>query len=298
MGVEWRHEGPPRPTVPDERPRRPRRMTATDTATETNPAQAEKTASATGTIVWAAVLVLVAIYCLEFGLQSLLWIESHHWAGIDPELAEIPQPLPAPASPPSAESKGTVLRAYDYQFQVPWTGKYKQSEPKATTEFRFDSGQIVILIDPEAQLDVLRGIRTSKSQEYLNFATVLENQNVDSNYGLFGIVYGASPAQVSPLMPQSDAQRMNVLLLWKLSFGADARPGIYSFDFGKNRGFQFGSPAPDHSADRLVALRVFDDLGQQLRMVFTTVAGSGAKITQDDIDLAAQSLKSIPMVER
>ncbi len=242
--------------------------------------------------------MLVAIYCLEFGLQTLLWIESHHWAAVNPDLAEIPQPLPAPSSSPAAKSKSTVLKAYDYQFSVPWTGKYKQSQPIATTEFRFDSGQIVILFDPEAQLDVLRGIRTSKSQEYLNFAEVLASQNVDSNYGLFGIVYGASPSTVSPFMPQGDAQRMNVLLLWKLSFGVDARPGIYSFNFGKNRGFQFGSPAPDQLTDRPVALRVFDDQGQQLRMIFTTAAGSAAQITQDDISLAAQSLKSIPLLER
>jgi len=269
-------------------------MTPADSTTEIPPAETENAGSARGTLVWVAVLALVAIYCLQFGLQTLLWIESHHWAAVNPDLAEVPQPLPAPISAPAADSKGAVLKAYDYEFQVPWTGKYKQSSEMATTQFRFDSGQIVILFDPEAQLDVLRGIRTSKSQEYLNFAEVLESQNVDSNHGLFGIVYAASPSKVSPFMQQSDAQRMNVLLLWKLSFGMDARPGIYSFDFGKNRGFQFGSPAPG----RPVALRVFDDQGQQLRMIFTTAAGSAAQITQGDISLAAQSLKSIPLLER
>ena len=192
------------------------------------------------------------------------------------------------------QSKGTLLKAYDYEFRVPWTSKWKQTLPAATTVFRFDSGQIVAVLDPEAQLDALRAIRTAKSQEYLNFADVLAAQNVDSNYALFRAVYGASPAQVSPLMSESDAQRIAILLEWKLSFGLDARPGIYSFDFGGNHGLQFGSPAPG----RPVALRVFDDQGSQLRLIFTNAPGSNAAITQDDITLAAQTLKSIPLLER
>ena len=185
-------------------------------AIDTTPVDTEKSGSARGAIAWAVVLILVAVYCLQFGLQTLLWIESRQWAASNPPLAEIPQPLPAPASPPTtpaAASKGTVLKAYDYQFRVPWTGKWKQTPPMATTEFRFDSGQIVLMFDPDTQKEVLRGIRTSKSQDYLNFADVLAGQNVDSDYALFSAVYGSSPAQISPFMHQSDAQRVDLLVV-------------------------------------------------------------------------------------
>jgi hypothetical protein len=266
-------------------------------AIDTTSVDTEKSGSARGAIAWVIVLILVAVYCLEFGLQTLLWIESRQWAADNPPLAEIPQPLPVSSSASAisaAGSKGTILKAYDYQFRVPWTGKWKQTPPMATTEFRFDSGQIVLMLDPDTQKEVLRGIRTSKSQDYLNFADVLAGQSVDSDYALFNAVYGAAPSQISPTMHQNDAQRIDLLLLWKLSFGADAQPGIYSFNFGANRGFQFGTPAPG----RLVALRVFDDQERQLRLIFTTAAGSSAQFTQDDVNLAAQSLKSIPMLER
>jgi hypothetical protein len=269
-------------------------MTAPTTISNAPVEETKDGSSARETIIWVIVLVLVAFYCLKFGLQTLLWVESREWAAANATLAEIPQPLTAFVPPAESASKGTLLKAYDYEFRVPWTGKWKQTPPMATTEFRFDSGQIVVLFDPEAQLDVLRGIRTSKSQDYVNFADVLASQNVDTNYGLFRIVYGAAPSELSPFMPQSDAQRSNILLLWKLSFGADARPGFYSFDFGANHGFQFGSPGPG----RAVALRVFDTQGLQLRMIFTTAAGSGAQISQGDINLAAQSMKSVPMLER
>jgi hypothetical protein len=269
-------------------------MTAPTTVSNAPAAETKNDGSARESILWVIVLVLVALYCLEFGLPTLLWVESREWAAANPTLAEVPQPLTPPVLSAEAASKGTLLKAYDYQFRVPWTGKVKQTLPAATTEFRFDSGQVVVLFDPEAQLDVLRGIRTSKSQDYVNFSDVLANQNVDSNYGLFRIVYGAAPANISPFMRQSDAQRTNVLLLWKLAFGADARPGFYSFDFGANRGFQFGDPGPG----RAVALRVFDTQGLQLRMIFTTAAGSTAQISQNDINLAAQTIKSVPMLER
>jgi len=272
-----------------------RPMAATDTTPAyTDPARTEKTGSARAAIVWAVVVVLVAAYAMEFGLQTLLWTESHEWASVNSSLSEVPQPLPASAALPPGNSKGTLLKSYDYEFRVPWTGKMTQTPPMATTAFHFDSGQIVTVFDPDAQLDVLRGIRTSKSQEYLNFAEVLAGQNVDSNCALFRTVYSASPAQVSPFMRQSDAERIAILLQWKLSFGVDAAPGIYSFDFGANHGLQFGSPASGHPA----ALRIFDDQGKQLRLIFAAAPGSSAQITQDDIDLAAQSLKAVPLLEQ
>jgi len=88
--------------------------------------------------------------------------------------------------------------------------------------------------------------------------------------------------------------RTNVLLLWKLSFGFDAQPGIHSFELGKNRGFEFG----DVTTGRPVALRVFDERDAQFRFVFSAMGGASGKFTQDDINVAVQSLQSVPILER
>jgi hypothetical protein len=99
-------------------------------------------------------------------------------------------------------------------------------------------------------------------------------------------------------MKVEEARRDNVLLLWKLSFGPDlqsaAGPEFYSFDWGKNRGFQFGDPAKGQP----VALRVFDDSNRQFRFIFTVAFGSGAKITQSDINMAVRSLQPVPIIDR
>jgi len=87
-------------------------------------------------------------------------------------------------------------------------------------------------------------------------------------------------------------------VFWKLSFGPDlysrTTPEFYSFDWGKNRGFQFGDPAKGHP----VAVRVFDDSDHQFRFIFTVADGTNGKITQEDINTATQSLRPVPIIER
>jgi hypothetical protein len=103
-----------------------------------------------------------------------------------------------------------------------------------------------------------------------------------------------SPDKISPFMNRDDALRMNGVLLYKLSFGYDLPGDMHSFEFGSNRGFQFGDPVYEQP----IAVRVFDNQGKQLRMIFTVAAGSDALVTQDNINVALQSLQLIPLLER
>jgi hypothetical protein len=86
-------------------------------------------------------------------------------------------------------------------------------------------------------------------------------------------------------------------LRWKLEFGFDFEPtngaSIFLLELGRNRAFQFGDPAKGP-----VAERVFDEHDRQFRFILTTLAGSNAKITQDDVNLVVESLKPIPPMER
>jgi len=249
------------------------------------------------------VVVLIGAYSVAYGLQTLVWIEARRWASLNPWLSDVPMPLPgkvatAPLPPEPAgklaHPQTTQLRAYDYEFSVPWTGKPLATALHIGTEFRFTSGQVVVFFDPETQLDTLRALKSSAPAEYQKFRSVFREQSIESNYALYQAIYAASPAQASPFLSGDAAQRINVLLLWKLSFGFDQQPGIYSFDFGRNRGFQFGNPGNA----RPVAVRVFDDQDRQFRFFFTVAAGSHARITQDAINTAVQSLQMIPIMER
>jgi hypothetical protein len=261
--------------------------------------------SAQSAVLLAVAVLVVAILAVMFGLQTLVWTNSKHWASVDHWLADTPQPLPAvsgvtPNLPPvpgnksAKPTKPPQLKAYDYEFTAPWPGNVKTKPGITYAQFQFDSGQVIVFFDPEAQIDVVRQMKSGETVQYTQFQNVFGDQAPDTNYALYQTIYAASPAQVSPLMHSQDAFRANVLLLWKLSFGFDAQPGVHSFELGKNRGFEFG----DASNGRPVALRVFDERDKQFRFIFTTLSGSSGKFTQDDINLAVQSLQAIPILER
>jgi len=263
---------------------------------------AEKS-NAISAVVVAAFAVLVAAYSMTYGLQTLVWVEARSWVASNPWLNDVPKPLPSPAATPArppepsgraAQPKPTRLQAYDYDFSVPWTGKYQAGMTRLGAEFRFDSGQVIVFFDPESQLDTLRALKSAAPAEYAKYQSVFAHEEIETNYALYRAVYRASAVEVSPFMAEAEARRMNVLLLWKLSFGFDMPGGIYSFEFGKNRGFQFGSPANG----RPVAVRVFDDQDRQFRLIFTQTPGSNSQITQEDINMAIQSLRLTPILER
>lgn len=279
--------------------------------------------SAKSAIILVAIIIVVAIYSTSYGLQTIQWISAHQWASANPWLKEVPQPIAASSSATTAspaatdaaagaltgngngtgtgaapaanakgkktdaQSNGTDVGEYGYQMRVPWTSKMKESPSAGGAQFRFDTGQIIVFGDPDAQLDTVHILRDTPGDQYMPFAPLFADGSIANNYDLYKAVYNSSPAQVSPFTKYATAQRDRVLLLMKLSFGFDLAKPIYSFDFGTNKGFQFGDPAKGP-----VAIRAFGFHDKQFRFIFTVFAGSGGQITQSDINEAMQTLGS------
>jgi hypothetical protein len=276
----------------------------------------EKNGGARTAIILLALVILVAGYTIEFGLQTLTWIEAKLWSSDNSWLTVVPQPLPPAVTPPppvvpvtppaktsaraaaaaAAAAKASELKAFNFEFNSPWPGTPKTAGSLTYSQFMYDSGQVIVFFDPDSLLDTLQTLKTSNPVEYQKFINVFSDKPVDSNFGLYEAVYGAAPAQVSPFIATPDALRMNVLLLWKLSFGPDLKADgeFYSFDWGKIRGFQFGNP----EKLRPVALRLFDDRSHQFRFILTVKGGSTAQISQADINTIVQSLQPEPFIER
>jgi hypothetical protein len=252
---------------------------------------AEKVSSRSAVIL-VIVVILVAGYAIEFGLQTLVWGETRHWASANPWLLDVPQPLPGPSTPPPAPAKTDVLKSNGFQFQAPWPGKVETRDRATGTAFRFESGQAIFFFDPATQVDTLRQMESATREQYLTILSIFGPKPFDSNYSLYAAVYGASPAQTSPFQDRGESLRLNQLILMKLSFGVEAAGPIYTFQFGSNRGLQFGDPAKGLP----VVLHVFDDRDQQYRVIISSAAGSNASVTQGDVEIVAASLRHIPII--
>ena len=253
--------------------------------------------SARSAIILLIGVLVVAGFTVRYGLQTLTYAEAKSWARTNPWLNETPEALPPPAPLPDfskSKDKPVEVKAGNWEFQVPWKGEPKPQSLLTATEYRFESGQVLVFYDPQAQSDALGDFKKLSPLAYEKFSNVFQGNVPLTNYELYRDIYSASPAQMSPLMPLSDAMRLNVLLLWRISFGLDAQPGIHSFEWPNARGFEFGDP----SKGGPVALRVFDDRDHQFRFLFVTAAGTNGTFTQDDIDFVIQTLKPVPLEER
>jgi hypothetical protein len=247
--------------------------------------------SASFAIILTLVAILVGIFAMTYGLQSLAWTQWKWRASSDPWLLDVPAPLPPV---PSAPMKGTKVRAFDFEFTAPWQGEPKVAPTTVGVQLHFNSGQVVFFYDPETLVDAVRKQKSASPLEYQRFVNLFGAHALDSNYSLYESVYTASAAQLSPFMSARDVMRMNVLLNWKLSFGYDARTGIHSFQWGKIRGYQFGDPVNSPA----VAIRAFDDRDRQFRLILGVTGGSGAHLTEDEIASAVSTLQPVPILER
>ncbi|MFZ3217836.1 MAG: hypothetical protein WA192_17380 [Candidatus Acidiferrales bacterium] len=252
----------------------------------------EEKSSARPALLLLLAVFVVAGFSVKFGLQTLTWVEGKLWTSADPWLANVPQPLP----PPVAAAKGERVKAFNYEFDSPWPGNPKSTGTLTYTTFRYESGPVVVFFDPDSQVDTVRALKSSNPIEYQRFASVFADHPIETNFAMYQAVYGASPTQLSPLMSVREAMRVNVLLLWKLSFGLDllCDGQFYSFQTDKLKGFQFGNP----EMQRPVAVRAFDDRDRQFRFIFTTAAGSAGHISQNDINSVLQTFQSVPLIER
>lgn len=272
--------------------------------------------SSRSAVILAIVAVLVAAFAVMYGLQTLVWAKTKYWAQDNPWILTVPTALASPAAasetatPSAAEAPGgkgragkgsaaaaaatkiEPVKAYGLQFIPSWKGDAK-IEPTATAMiFRFEAGQVVVLFDPQTSVDTLRELETVSSAQYLTVLNLFGPKPFDSNYELYKSVYGASPAQASAFQDRGESLRLGQLLLMKLSFGMEAPGDIFTFEFGNNRGLQFGDPAKGLP----VAAHVFNERDEQFRLIITAVAGSSATITQNDVDAVLTSVGHVPIL--
>jgi hypothetical protein len=241
-------------------------------------------------IILVIVLIGVAAYILFYGLQTLIYFDAKNWGAHEPALYVTAQPLPIAAAS-AAPGQTTHLEFFNYQCEAPWKGPAKITQDPDFIEDKFPSGQTIRIELPEDQADVLKSFKGESPEQQQRIATVFGDHPFDSNFDLFAAIYNASPAQASPFIPRFDAERLNTLLIWKLSLDTELPGGTFQFEFDRIRGLQFGNPERSQS----IAIRAFNEHDRQFKMLIMCTAASAAKLTQDNINQIIATLKPIPL---
>src|ERR1700722_2893380 len=89
--------------------------------------------SATPAIVLALFAIVVAVFMVKFGLQTMTWVEGKMWASQSPWLNTGPQAFPAPpARPPGPQTK-----TFGFQMKAPGPGNPKPAPAETFVAFHY-----------------------------------------------------------------------------------------------------------------------------------------------------------------
>ena len=100
----------------------------------------DEKSSSISAIALAALAIVVALFTVKFGLQTMTWVEGKMWATQTPWLNVVPQALPTP--PPVAA--GPQLKAFDFEVNAPWPGNPKPVPAETNVAFHYDTGQVLV----------------------------------------------------------------------------------------------------------------------------------------------------------
>jgi hypothetical protein len=178
-------------------------------------------------------------------------------------LDAVPQPL---TEINASTVEGTTLSYFGYHFEVPYKGIAHKQESVEDVQIRFDSGQAVRLLNPEASY----------------FHNVFVGDE-GSKYEQFKAVMSATPAQLSPFQPRGEFERILALVDQKGRWFEHnvAAPDIFYFATSNLRGFETSGISRKWQD---VGLTIFD-AGD--RMFVIRVSGddrAGVKLFQAEIN--------------
>jgi hypothetical protein len=231
------------------------------------------------------VLSLVLVYALIFGRATLfVWNEKKE-AAKNPALAIVPVPLPDTSI---SNAQGTTVSFFGYQFEVPWqVSIQKERESFAAFVISQSGQQGISFINPARTPGFVKMMKDDLGPQFGYLTLLYGGQATRSDYDFVRAVLNSSPSQLSIVMPRSNEVRAANLLLMKEAEINGAETGLYSFEFGRLRGFQRGDPARSKG----VNIEAFDAENHKFKFVFGNKAGPNAGLTQGDINRVLQTLR-------
>ena len=172
-----------------------------------------------------------------------------------------------------ADTPGTKLSYFGYEFEVPWKARFTEKKiGKTLVHLKFQSGQNVLLIIPANQRGLLTDIVEDQSLKMGDLRLIFGDLTNRSAYDQYGVLLNTTPQSIRAFGPRAEAVRGVTLLTIKaIAVGPGLITGSFSFAFPGKRGFQIGDPEKAGRVD----LEVFDDSGHHVEILCRTDGGKG-----------------------
>lgn len=230
-------------------------------------------------------LALLAVLITILGPPITIFITARWEAKKIPGVMVAPQPLSDYSVP---DAPGRVMSYFGYEFQVPWTGGFKEKAigKSGLVHLKFESGQDLLFIAPENQEGLLTQMVQDESMHMKNMQDVFGDLTNRSAYDQYAALLNTTPSTIRAFGPRAKATRgMALLTIKALAFGPGMETGVFSFELPDKRGFQIGDPRKSSRAD----LEVFGMGGHHVEFICTNPK-DGAKFSQPELNLILTTL--------
>jgi hypothetical protein len=235
-------------------------------------------------------LVLLAVLITILGPPVTIFITARWEAKKIPGVMVDPKPLSDYSVP---DAPGTVLSYFGYEFQVPWSSRFKEkavNDPgtkSGLVQLKFDSGQDLLFIAPKNQEGLLTEMVQDESMHMKNMQDVFGDLTNHSAYDQYAALLNTTPSTISAFGPRAKATRgMALLTIKAIAFGPGMVTGVFSFELRDKRGFQIGDPRKSSRAD----LEIFGMGGHHVEFICTNPK-DGAKFSQPELNLILTTLR-------
>ena len=229
----------------------------------------------------ACALFCILIFSYGPAIGALLYMK---WdARNKPELWIVPTPL---TNLSVGQSTGGTFSYLGYEFESPW--------PKVKLEKKYESIAIVYFSDGEfisisKGPDEIRAMQEGTTKHRRTINNLFGAGAMASNYALRSEILNLTPRDLRLFSSPRQMVANSVLLMLKPMSVMAAKSGLYSFQAGRLRGFEEGTPGQTNP----VKIDAFDERDGEIDLLIGTQVHSSGTVSQADINCVLFSLRPV-----
>jgi hypothetical protein len=232
---------------------------------------------------WAASLLAGSLIAWYFGPQAVQTYQIRKVI-LPPGLWATPKPLPLVSTQGRQEQE---FSQYGYRFVLPFRGIASLTQGDHSTYINFETGEYIIVFDPDAQGDPLS---RAASWEPKTYADGFANRRPPpTRYLQVKVVLSMTPDQLTPLCSHAEFARQRIYLvskgLWLEHMG---QVDILTFQSQEFKGFEI-TRLP--YGQKEVLIMMFDNRDREIQLLILARPGTDSSVTQDQIEQIIQSFR-------